>query len=562
MTPPDRSRGARRARRRTTAGAAALAAAFGIGAAHGGTISVPGDFDTIQAAIDAAIDGDEIVVAPGQYAEAIDLLGKAIAVTASDGPAVTTIDATGLGSSAVLCAVGEGRDTVLEGFTITGGAGTPDAQGMTRGGGVLVIDAGPTITSCVLAGNQAARGAGLHVDGGAPLLVGCEFVGNFAGNLGGGAHLDGGAAQLIDCAFTANVGTNGGGVACTGADALIEDCSFTGNNATNGCGLFISGSARPLVADCRFAANFGLNGGGIQSDGAEPVIRACTLVENMVTGRGAGLHINGGAAVVANCRFHGNIADGFGGGLWNRSARVTIVNAVLSGNAALLGGGMANDSGGSVLVYHSSLTANAAFLGAGIHNADGTVPTVLNCILWGNFGEEIAGDATVEHTVVQGGYPGANNLDADPLFAQADGDDGLAGTEDDDLRLGAGSPAVDAGRNDLVPADLADLDGDGDLDERTPLDHSLGPRFADDPDVPDTGFGTPPVVDLGAYERLVQSPADVDGDGDVDVDDLLAVILTWGECPPGPCPADVDGSGTVDVDDLVIVILSWSAQAT
>jgi hypothetical protein len=69
-------------------------------------------------------------------------------------------------------------------------------------------------------------------------------------------------------------------------------------------------------------------------------------------------------------------------------------------------------------------------------------------------------------------------------------------------------------------------------------------------------------VDLGAYERLVQSPADVDGDGDVDVDDLLAVILTWGECPPGPCPADVDGSGTVDVDDLVIVILSWSAQAT
>jgi glucose/arabinose dehydrogenase len=53
--------------------------------------------------------------------------------------------------------------------------------------------------------------------------------------------------------------------------------------------------------------------------------------------------------------------------------------------------------------------------------------------------------------------------------------------------------------------------------------------------------------------------ADIDGNGVVDVDDLIAVILNWGECWGGPpvCPADIDGSGRVDVDDLVTVILHW-----
>jgi hypothetical protein len=54
-------------------------------------------------------------------------------------------------------------------------------------------------------------------------------------------------------------------------------------------------------------------------------------------------------------------------------------------------------------------------------------------------------------------------------------------------------------------------------------------------------------------------PADVDSSGAVDVDDLVAVILAWGNCPkpPAACGADTDDSGAVDVDDLVAVILAW-----
>ena len=54
-------------------------------------------------------------------------------------------------------------------------------------------------------------------------------------------------------------------------------------------------------------------------------------------------------------------------------------------------------------------------------------------------------------------------------------------------------------------------------------------------------------------------PTDVTGDGVVDVEDLLAVVLAWGPCPaPNKCPADIDGDGIVTVADLVAVILSWS----
>jgi hypothetical protein len=58
-------------------------------------------------------------------------------------------------------------------------------------------------------------------------------------------------------------------------------------------------------------------------------------------------------------------------------------------------------------------------------------------------------------------------------------------------------------------------------------------------------------------------PADTDGSGAVDVDDLIAVILGWGDCPapPDPCDADIDGTGAVDVDDLIAVILAWGPCA-
>lgn len=97
-----------------------------------------------------------------------------------------------------------------------------------------------------------------------------------------------------------------------------------------------------------------------------------------------------------------------------------------------------------------------------------------------------------------------SNIDQDPLFADPDGpDDDPLTLLDNDWRLGAGSPCVDAGRNGALSPDRFDLDRDGNTAETVPFDLQGLPRRVDDPDVPDTGLGPAPLVDMGSYERQV-----------------------------------------------------------
>ena len=144
---------------------------FPLSSAAAVTIDVPGDFPTIQDAVNAAIDGDEIVVAPGTYNELIDFLGMAITVRSSGGPAVTSIDGTGLAGSVVTCIAGEGPSTVLLGFTITGG-------NLDAGGGMFNIFSSPTVTNCVFSGNTGDLAGGMLNFASDPTVTSCTFSGN------------------------------------------------------------------------------------------------------------------------------------------------------------------------------------------------------------------------------------------------------------------------------------------------------------------------------------------------------------------------------------------------
>ena len=213
------------------------------------TLPVPSSsYPTIQSAIDAAQAGDEVVVSPATYNEAIDFLGKAITLRSSDGSTVTTIDGTGFGSSVVKCINGEGPDTVLDGFTITGGTGTWSFS-FIRGGGLYVLRANPTVRNCVFIGNSAETGGGIHVAVGSINVSDCTFI-------------------AIHASFT-----DGAGMSFELSDGTVRDCLFERNTAGGGAAISFFDSS-PAIVGCTFLENEATDGGAVCNErGGHPVFQ-------------------------------------------------------------------------------------------------------------------------------------------------------------------------------------------------------------------------------------------------------------------------------------------------
>ncbi len=83
---------------------------------------------------------------------------------------------------------------------------------------------------------------------------------------------------------------------------------------------------------------------------------------------------------------------------------------------------------------------------------------------------------------------GTGNFALSPLFVDPDGLDKITGTLDDNFRLDLASPCRNAGNNSALPADTADLDKDGDVNEPIPFDIEGKPRILNE------------TADIGAYE--------------------------------------------------------------
>ena len=239
----------------------------------------------------------------------------------------------------------------------------------------------------------------------------------------------------------------------------VTSCTFSENSAVYGGGMGNSSSSSPTVSNCTFSGNTAnTHGGGMYNVDSSPTVTDCTFSGNSAGARGGGMHNHNGGSqpTVTNCTFSGNSAV-YGGGMGNYESSPTVTNCTFSTNLADSGGGMGN--------YNSS-------------------PMVTNCILWGDTPGEISNTSlspVVTYSDIQGGYSGTGNINADPLFVdQANGD----------LHLHQGSPCIDAGDNSApaLTTTTADFDGDN--------------RKIDDPKVADTGYGIPPIVDMGADEYV------------------------------------------------------------
>jgi hypothetical protein len=285
------------------------------------------------------------------------------------------------------------------------------------------------------------------------LLDGFTITGGNAENSTGGGMVIGGTGAgnptVANCTFIANQAGQGGGIWLLGS-TTVNNCTFMANGASQGAGMLIFGGDDATVTNCTFIANvadlpFGGGGMRIRGFGSSPTVSNCTFIENSAP-EGGGMFNFDATPKVMNCSFIGNAADE-GGGMRNGSfSNPTVINCTFVGNSAENRGGAMR---GSALVSNCTFTGNTAPAGAGIFNGD----IVSNCIVWGNIPDSIGGPVSplVRFSDIEGGFAGPGNIRRDPLFVDPD---------NGDYRLSPGSPCIDAGDNTAVPEGIRrDLDG-------------------------------------------------------------------------------------------------------
>jgi parallel beta-helix repeat protein len=318
--------------------------------AHAAQLNVPANYSTIQAAIDAASNGDTVLVSDGTYTgpgnRDIDFKGKAITVRSINGPGVTIIDCQSTSTDkhrGFFFHNGEIASSVLEGFTINNGYGPdePFSGGtFSVGGGIYCTNSSPLIINNIISGNTAVYGAGIQSwYYSSPTIRNNIVRNNTALQVGGGIYLYNYSSSTLD---------------------------------------------RNQITD-----NTAVSGGGVAIDMSSPVV----LTNNLIVR---------------------NSVSSEAGGLWCGNSSPTITNNTIAQNTS--------GSGGGAYFWYAT-------------------PTITNCILWGDTGTLAEIDATgslitVTYSDIAGGYSGAGNLNADPLFLNPGSGD---------YHLASGSPCINAG---------------------------------------------------------------------------------------------------------------------
>lgn len=415
--------------------------------------------------------------------------------------------------------------------------------------------------------------------------------------------------QMSHCTFERNTGREAGGLTLWMESGCFERCSFIGNVCgglgdsfdaeSNGAAIRLEHGDLQLV-DCDIRSNRverSVSGGAVSIDWFGRLsAEFCTFADNHVTSRPTYARETGGGAIqtsstmlnpgahqLFNCRFLGNVVSAAsgsadhisGGAIRTMDHRWNIVGCEFSGNRASgtsASGGAISADRGLLNISNCTFAGNIAdgpgATGGGIHTTASTALTLHGSVLWSNRDATgITASSQLSTSVAPppgaitdciieawSGTPvGANIRAIDPLFIAADGVDNIAGTLDDDLRLRADSPAIDAALNVLLPSDALDLDRDDNVVEALPFDLSREPRLIDAPAV---AGPLDRLLDLGAYEFQNPCRVDFNASGAADIGDLF-IFLTDFLQVRGVSDFNRNGDTTVqDLFDFLTAFLS------
>lgn len=290
--------------------------------------------------------------------------------------------------------------------------------------------------------------------------------------------------------------------------SILDGFVITAGSALGyaGAGIYLANGSKPLLENLTIIGNEASSGGGLLAGDSGPTILNSGFFYNLADYRGGAIYddLNIGFNLI-NCSFIGNVTPNQHGAAiltaYSRSSGgiLKIVNATFSQNYTgySVAGIFADNA--NVQLTNVTFSDNTSVAGdpAVIYSYQSSW-TLSNVVMWGNhspgnveFQRDTYSPITIYNSDIAGcgasgaswnvpycGTDGGGNVQVDPQFVNP-----ALGN----FRLGQSSPLIDAGNNDSVPAGITtDLAGN--------------PRFVDMPLVTDTGIGTAPIVDMGAYE--------------------------------------------------------------
>jgi parallel beta-helix repeat protein len=310
-------------------------------------------------------------------------------------------------------------------------------------------------------------------------------------NRGGGMYNYESSPTLENCTFNNNsADDDGGGMYNLLSNPELTNCVFVDNTSGYNGSGMYNWNSDPTIENCTFENNSAYDGGGVYNDQSNPTLTYCTFENNSAYFGGGMFNYENSTPELTNCTFTNNTAN-YGGGVWNVESAPELTGCIFDNNTA-------NSSGG------------------GMGNENNSNPTLDNCTFENNY----ADDAYYS----SGG--GMYNQDSSPML--------------ENCKFEYNHAIYDGGG-------MYNWNSSPTLTNTTVCANTPNQIYPDDSWVDNGGNWV-------EEECPVDCPTDINGDGVVGVNDLLAVIDQWGLTDS---PADVNGDGIVDVSDLLEVVGNW-----